>query len=130
MTPVHYDPYINLFRLASTSSRYAGKHFLILPPTESINEALRPGDGTGQRNTSSVEFELVRDGPSLDAIKVDVVSDSLNDDSKELIKKEAFGVTLKVGEMLLLPHRWWHRAENIGTPQCWTAGVGYWFRAR
>lgn len=131
VTPLHHDPYVNLFRLASTSGPEAAKHFFILPPTESINQAVRPAAGQGQVNTSPLDFRLVGiEGIRNDTVKVQMTEKSPGQNAIEQIKSEAYGVSLKAGEMLLLPHRWWHRVENIGAPTSWTAGVGYWFRKK
>lgn len=130
---MHHDPYINLFHLASTSGPYAAKHFLILPPTEAINQAVRPAQGQGQSNTSPLDFTIVKsevDKPAEECPLVELSPSSPGAGALGEIKAAAYGVSLKAGEMLLLPHKWWHRVENIGTPKCWTAGVGYWFRTR
>lgn len=128
---MHHDPYINLFRLASTSGPHAAKHFLILPPSDSINRAVRPAAGQGQSNTSPLDFRLLGvEGTPNDKVTVQMTETSPGQGALEEIKDAAFGASLKAGEMLLLPHRWWHRVENIGAPDSWTAGVGYWFRMR
>lgn len=128
---MHHDPYINLFRLASTSGAQAVKHFLILPPTDAINNAVRPAQGQGQSNTSPLDFQVIRgEKPAEECPLVQMSATSPGQGALKEIKTAAYGVSLKAGEMLLLPHKWWHRVENLGTPKCWTAGVGYWFRAR
>lgn len=129
-TPLHYDPYINLFRLACGSPTTASKHFLILPPTMSPS-LKRAGHEGHLRNTSPVEFEL--QGAQLDQGQVEGVRlspDSPGQGAVRDIAKEAYHVTLRPGELLLLPERWWHRVENVGDRRGWTAGVGYWFLTR
>lgn len=130
MTPLHYDPYVNLFRLADCSDATAGKHFTILPPSPSVSAILSRGGSGHLQNTSPVELELcgrLQEGHVDDVI---MSPDSPSRSHFDTIAGEAFGVTLRKGEMLLLPHRWWHRVQNLGSKQSWTAGVGYWFRFR
>ena len=125
MTPLHYDPYINLFSLAGSSSAGATKHFLIFPPE--VNDLVKPGERAGRvgQNTSPLNFEVLRGGD-----EVRLSADSPSQGHADRLAGAAMGCTLRQGEMLLLPHRHWHRVENLGARDDWTAGIGYWFRLR
>ena len=131
ITPLHHDPYINLFQLASTSGPAAAKHFLILPPSPEIASHLkRPDNQSFLRNTSPVDFVLNGDLERSTVDSVNLTQTSPSQSHINDIGTEAFSVTLKEGEMLLLPEKWWHRVQNIGSSNGWTAGIGYWFRKR
>ena len=88
----------------------------------------RPSDETFLRNTSPVDFVLEQTEGKVSSVSITQGSPSQS--YIDVIAAEALGVTLKAGEMLLLPHKWWHRVENVGHPSSWSAGVGYWFRQR
>lgn len=126
-TPLHYDPYINVFRLAGSSGPDAAKHFLIFPPSMS-SHLKRGGDASSLRNTSPVQFDV--HNAESDSPAVHFKPDSPSQGSFEQLADAAYAVTLRAGELLMIPERWWHRVENIGPSNGWTAGVGYWFLMR
>ncbi|KAI0339303.1 Clavaminate synthase-like protein [Trametopsis cervina] len=138
VTPLHYDPYINLFHLQASSApdEYA-KHVFLLPPTASpyVN-------GTGarkrQKNTATVDFRIHL-GPSHVIPHLQVAmeaSQALVSDAVDAIESSAVTCVLREGETLYIPRGWWHRVENIamhggsGKQAGWTAGVSWWFLPR
>ncbi|KAH8915631.1 Clavaminate synthase-like protein [Atractiella rhizophila] len=137
ITPLHSDPYENLFTLPCTSSPSTAKHFLIFPRSLSAllrkNKDMRhwsPGE-----NTSLLDFEISRGEQKHSEIRAswDVRWKSDNVDERESIEDGALQCTLMEGDALFIPRGSWHRVENVdleGNENVWTAGVGWWFRTR
>ncbi|KAJ2958045.1 hypothetical protein NUW54_g14557 [Trametes sanguinea] len=58
VTPLHYDPYYNLYTVyASSDASVHAKHFVLFPPSTSEHLS-RANDGSVMRNTSPVELHL------------------------------------------------------------------------
>ncbi|KAI0635213.1 Clavaminate synthase-like protein [Trametes polyzona] len=145
VTPLHYDPYFNLYNVyASSDPDMHAKHFVLLPPT--LSEYLSRGDGSVLRNTSPVDLHLRRDPASAPDASYEVAIDPR---TAPLRTREAMEYTgaalscvLREGDTLFVPRRWWHRVENVRLretsttalgadgPRGWTAGVGWWFLPR
>ena len=129
ITPLHYDPYVNVFTLQDSSDAEAAKHFTIFPPTSQVSGILQRAEDSHLRNTSPVDLVLNRTS-SDDEVEIALSATSPAHSQSDLLAAHAYGATLCKGEMLLLPLRWWHRVQNIGPSGSWTAGVGHWFRTR
>ncbi|KAI0682252.1 Clavaminate synthase-like protein [Earliella scabrosa] len=150
VSPLHRDPYDNLYHLAASSMPPAhAKHFLLLPPA--LAEALAPRNGCVSRNTSPFDVH-VRKTSDTDVVSgfevlVDPSSAPARTAQAVLSSGSALSCVLHEGDMLFLPRGWWHRVENVqvqaaGVPRTpgvggehkgrrgWTAGVGWWFLPR
>ncbi|KAI0646347.1 hypothetical protein C8Q79DRAFT_664261 [Trametes meyenii] len=139
VTPLHYDPYFNLYNVyASSDPSVHAKHFVLLPPTLS-QYLTRADDGSVLRNTSPVEFHVLRTPPGADPeVAIDPVSAPERTRDAILESDAALSCVVREGDTLFIPRRWWHRVENITLPSGtgstggpgWTAGVGWWFLPR
>ncbi|KAK7689367.1 hypothetical protein QCA50_007158 [Cerrena zonata] len=134
VTPLHYDPYINLFHLQASSlpKRFA-KHVTLFPP--SVSHLLRRETNTTLRNTSPHELTL-RHTPTGD-FDIHLEPDLPNESIQELSNR-ALSCLVREGDTLLIPKRWWHRVENVDLAPDpagsngemrvgWTAAVSWWF---
>ncbi|RDX54554.1 Clavaminate synthase-like protein, partial [Lentinus brumalis] len=150
ISPLHSDPYCNLYTLhvSSDASTHA-KHWLLLPP--SLGKPLAPpSHGYAQPNMSPLDCRLRRrqdeDGG------FDVLMDRTSVPGQTALDVLDAGVALscvmREGDMLFVPRRWWHRVENVvlqgegartegtgnvrqsGRSHGWTVGVGWWFLPR
>lgn len=134
MTPLHYDPYVNLFHLqASSSPGRIAKHVTLFPP--SLSQLLERKTNTALRNTSPHEFTLHRNLSAFDVFLENV--NSLPDAAIEKLSKHALTCIVHEGDTLLIPKRWWHRVENVDLfPDSaekkvgWTAALSWWFLLR
>ncbi|KAI0764915.1 hypothetical protein C8Q74DRAFT_1205889 [Fomes fomentarius] len=151
VSPLHRDPYDNLYHLlASSEPAVHGKHFLLLPP--SLSDSLTARDDIHlSRNTSRLDFRI-RSNPCVGATAASGLEVLVNRASaptqtfKAVMHSScALSCVLEEGDMLFLPRGWWHRVENVelqgggpptgyeyhsGRPRGWTAGVGWWFLSR
>lgn len=146
MSPLHFDPYENLYALHASSEPSAhAKHWLLLPPSQGRLLSPRPDPYT-QPNMSTLDFQL-RYRTSDDA-GFDVLVDraSVPGDAAQAVldATSALSCVTREGDMLFVPRRWWHRVENVvveddreyrpgrqaGTHTGWTVGVGWWFLLR
>ncbi|KAI0693942.1 hypothetical protein C8T65DRAFT_667471 [Cerioporus squamosus] len=136
MSPLHSDPYCNLYSLhASSDASTHAKHWLLLPP--SLGRLLSPPPGTQmQPNMSPLDFRLRRRSGE----------DGSFDTAQHVMDANAaLSCVMREGDMLFVPRRWWHRVENVvledentepaqvprsGNSAGWTAGVGWWFLPR
>ncbi|KAH9925731.1 uncharacterized protein B0H18DRAFT_876881 [Fomitopsis serialis] len=135
ITPLHYDPYFNLYQLYASAepNRYA-KHIFLLPP--SASEFVKRADGQhALRNTSSINLSL-QPSDSGDDFAVVAAPDAPSR-SVEAISGLGYSCILREGETLFIPKGWWHRVENVvlGRDQPpsgsgWTAGIGWWWLPR
>ncbi|KAH9950807.1 Clavaminate synthase-like protein [Amylocystis lapponica] len=141
VTPLHYDPYLNLYHLhASSKPSTHAKHFTLIPP--SVSDFIRRSDAYSTlRNTSDIDLTL---RPASNSSHSEGVFDVLIDPATparaaEAIAASALSCVLREGETLFIPRGWWHRVENVvlagGTQSAdnhagWTAGVGWWFLPR
>lgn len=135
ITPLHYDPYFNLYQMYASAepSRYA-KHIFLLPP--SASEFVKRADGQHSlRNTSSINLSL-QPSCSGDEFAVIAAPDTPSR-SVEAISGLGYSCVLREGETLFIPKGWWHRVENVvlGRDQPpsgsgWTAGIGWWWLPR
>ena len=151
VTPLHYDPYFNLYNLyASSEPSVHAKHFVLFPPT--LSEYLaRAEKGHIMRNTSLVDLRVHARPPpegnsfAEDAFAISVDTDSASSRTRDALLDSgaAWSCVLREGDTLFVPRRWWHRVENVMLPQDnagatptttgpagWTAGVGWWFLPR
>ncbi|KAI0084622.1 hypothetical protein BDY19DRAFT_898144 [Irpex rosettiformis] len=138
VTPLHYDPYINLFHLqASSASNDYAKHILLLPP--SASELMRGSHAHSRHhNTSTLDFQLHTDG-SHECPRFRVTAScgvSGTSKARDVIERDAVTCILRENETLLIPRGWWHRVENVALRDAsckhggWTAGLSYWFLPR
>ena len=139
MTPLHYDPYINLFHLqASAAPKRFAKHVTLFPP--SLSHLLRRESHTTLRNTSPHKFGLCHTPPSPGAFEVYLESKT-NEKLVQELSKHTLSCVVREGETLLIPRRWWHRVENVDLmPEMeaskeeknpgWNVGVCWWFTVR
>ncbi|KAI0674349.1 hypothetical protein C8Q78DRAFT_1075989 [Trametes maxima] len=139
VTPLHYDPYFNLYNVyASSDPAIHAKHFVLFPPT--LSEYLtRADDGSVLRNTSPVELHVLKTPPGADLeVALDPASAPERTRDAILGSDAALSCVVREGDTLFVPRRWWHRVENItlrgSVPTTggagWTAGVGWWFLPR
>ncbi|GBE84356.1 hypothetical protein SCP_0603350 [Sparassis crispa] len=137
ITPLHYDPYMNLYHLhASSDPLTHAKHLTLLPP--SVSEFVRRADGHASlRNTSAIDLQLrPRSGGS--NLQFDILTDSCPTRLVDALSLTALSCVLREGETLFIPRGWWHRVENVLLPgrgpssasAGWTAGIGWWFLLR
>ena len=138
VTPLHYDPYINLFRLQASSAPYKyAKHVLLLPPSSS---PLVKGSDTQrhQHNTSTLDFHLHPDeshGSPRFRIAASLGASGTSE-ARDVIERDAVTCILQENETLYIPRGWWHRVENVALQDMsdkhggWTAGLSYWFLPR
>ncbi|EIW55671.1 Clavaminate synthase-like protein [Trametes versicolor FP-101664 SS1] len=134
ITPLHYDPYFNLYNVyASSDPSVHAKHFVLLPPD--LSESLSRADGSVLRNTSPVDLHLRADS-SENAFDVLIDPSTAPVNTREALSESggAMSCVLREGDTLFVPRKWWHRVENVrlqdtATPG-WTAGVGWWFLPR
>ncbi|KAH9919967.1 Clavaminate synthase-like protein [Epithele typhae] len=142
VTPIHRDPYHNVFSLLASSAPDAhGKHFLIFPP--SMNEVLT--DATFSRNTARLDVVLRRTPGAMDGFDAVLDANSAPRRVSEAVLDNggALSCVLREGDTLFIPRGWWHRVENVEVdgnsgPKAedhekrkgWTAGVGWWFLSR
>ncbi|GAA97686.1 uncharacterized protein L969DRAFT_280703 [Mixia osmundae IAM 14324] len=120
ITPLHHDPYDNLFELKEACR--ALKHFTILP--KRLSHLLRSSEQ--QKNTSSVDFDISSGKLALSAA-------SPSQKYAQEILNAAQTCVLAPGDTLLLPRGFWHRVETISTDSAqpgWAASIGFWFRMR
>ncbi|KAI0696613.1 hypothetical protein BC835DRAFT_854813 [Cytidiella melzeri] len=139
VTPLHFDPYINLFHLqASSNPEEYVKHVILLPPTAS-RFVKGPHAQRRQHNTSALEFQIHRDAShDISGFRVETSLDGTSDvrEIRDVIERYAVTCLLRQGETLLIPRGWWHRVENVGLrdgrrEHCgWTAGLSWWFLSR
>ncbi|PCH37078.1 Clavaminate synthase-like protein [Wolfiporia cocos MD-104 SS10] len=142
VTPLHYDPYMNLYHLeASSNPLSCAKHFLLIPPS-AAEFVKRADDFSALRNTSSLDFSLCRRHSAHYKCAFDIVASStVPERSSEVLSSVALSCILREGETLFIPKRWWHRVENVslldeaseGSARSiagWTAGIGWWFLPR
>ncbi|KAI0371995.1 Clavaminate synthase-like protein [Pilatotrama ljubarskyi] len=136
VTPLHYDPYFNLYNVyASSEPSVHAKHFVLLPPT--LSDCLSRADGSVLRNTSPVELHLLK-GQSVENFDIAVDPSTPLRTTEALAESDsAMSCVLREGDTLFVPRRWWHRVENVklqdvasSTASGWTAGVGWWFLPR
>ncbi len=150
VSPLHRDPYDNLYHLlASSEPAVHGKHFLLLPP--SLSDGLTARDDILlPRNISRLDFRIRRN-PSVGADAasgLEILVDRASAPTQTVIDSNcALSCVLEEGDMLFLPRGWWHRVENVelegggrpaeyeyhsghGRSRGWTAGVGWWFLSR
>ncbi|OJT08247.1 Lysine-specific demethylase 8 [Trametes pubescens] len=136
ITPLHYDPYYNLYNVyASSDPNVHAKHFVLLPPD--LSESLSRADGSVLRNTSPVDLHLRGDssGNAFDVL-IDPSTAPLR--TREALSESggALSCVLREGDTLFVPRKWWHRVENVRLQDTdaanpgWTAGVGWWFLPR
>lgn len=130
MTPLHYDPYVNLFTLADCSTPDAAKHFVMFPPLPEVTSVLQRAEDSHLRNTSLVDLELAGKLDSAEVDGVRLAPQSPAHSQLKILSQNSLSATLRKDEMLLVPLRWWHRVQNIGPAGSWTAGVGHWFRIK
>ncbi|OSD08062.1 Clavaminate synthase-like protein, partial [Trametes coccinea BRFM310] len=138
VTPLHYDPYYNLYTVyASSDASTHAKHFVLFPPAASEHLS-RADDGSVMRNTSPVDLHLRRSGGG-DGFDVVLDPESASARVRDaLLRGEggALSCVVREGDTLFVPRRWWHRVENVALReggaawQGWTAGVGWWFLPR
>ncbi|KAI0664867.1 hypothetical protein C8Q70DRAFT_1049069 [Cubamyces menziesii] len=151
VTPLHHDPYFNLYNLyASSDPSVHAKHFVLFPPT--LSEYLaRAEKGHIMRNTSLVDLRVhARSPPKGNSFVEDAFVISMDPDSAPSRTRDAllesgvaWSCVLREGDTLFVPRRWWHQVENVMLPQDnagatptttgpagWTAGVGWWFLPR
>ncbi|KAH9901327.1 hypothetical protein C8Q73DRAFT_786706 [Cubamyces lactineus] len=155
VTPLHYDPYFNLYNLyASSEPSVYAKHFVLFPPA--LSEYLaRAETGHIMRNTSPVDLHVHKrssgtprppQGNPLEdtfVISMDPTSTPSRTRDALLESGAAWSCVLREGDTLFVPRRWWHRVENVTLPQDsaeatptstgpvgWTAGIGWWFLPR
>ncbi|KAH9837958.1 Clavaminate synthase-like protein [Rhodofomes roseus] len=135
VTPLHYDPYFNLYHLyASANPERHAKHIFLLPPHAS--EFVKRADGQhALRNTSSIGLSLAT-SQNGDAFAIMAAPDTPGR-SVEAMSTSGFCCILREGETLFIPKGWWHRVENVvlGHDQQpsnsgWTAGIGWWWLPR
>ncbi|KAL1943972.1 hypothetical protein VTO73DRAFT_3790 [Trametes versicolor] len=134
VTPLHYDPYFNLYNVyASSDPSVHAKHFVLLPPD--LSESLSRADGSVLRNTSLVDLHLRADS-SANALDVLIDPSTAPVNTRGALSESggAMSCVLCEGDTLFVPRKWWHRVENVrlqdtATPG-WTAGVGWWFLPR
>ncbi|KAI0794804.1 hypothetical protein C8Q75DRAFT_712368 [Abortiporus biennis] len=138
VSPLHFDPYMNLYHLqASSNPSYYAKHFTLLPPSVS-HHLQNASTRQFQRNTSSVDLHLVRKDSESGHPTFDIKLDSsLPDDIASTLTETMMTCTLREGETLFIPRGWWHRVENVSLVEDpryrnigWTAGVAWWFLLR
>ena len=138
VTPLHYDPYINLFHLqASSQSCDYAKHVLLLPP--SASDFVRGSDAQRrQHNTSALDFHLYPNG-SCESPPFRIAASfgaSEPPEARDIIERDAVTCILRENETLFIPWGWWHRVENVALQDAsrgrggWTAGLSYWFLPR
>ncbi|KAI8970888.1 hypothetical protein BD414DRAFT_501511 [Trametes punicea] len=151
VTPLHYDPYCNLYNVyASSDPGVHAKHFVLFPPA--LSEYLARADGGSVlRNTSPLDLHLhlhsSRSTPrsaSDDAFEIRIDPDSAPLRTREAVlgSGAALSCVVREGDTLFVPRRWWHRVENVALRDAtggleaeaggrgWTAGVGWWFLPR
>ncbi|CDO75853.1 hypothetical protein BN946_scf184833.g4 [Trametes cinnabarina] len=134
VTPLHYDPYYNLYNVYASSAPSAhAKHFVLFPP--SLSEYLsRADDGSIMRNTSPVELHLRRTDDGEFEVGLDEGSAPAR--VRDAVRGSGLSCVLREGDTLFVPRRWWHRVENVALREestsggGWTAGVGWWFLPR
>jgi Cupin-like domain len=120
VTPLHSDPYENVFEIAE-ASQGATKHFCLFPPA--CSSVLAPPRG----NTSKVvEISLV------DVVEstVRLESGSLDESEVARLARDSQVALLARGDILVLPRRWFHRVQNCGLPTSVVAGIARWWLLR
>ncbi|KZT71073.1 Clavaminate synthase-like protein [Daedalea quercina L-15889] len=131
VTPLHYDPYFNLYQVYASSdpNRYA-KHIFLLPPD--AREFVGRADGQHTlRNTSPIDLSL-KPSPNGDDFVL-VPEPSTPSHSVEAMLQLGCSCVLREGETLFIPKGWWHRVENVilgeelPSDSGWTAGIGWWW---
>ncbi|RPD65538.1 hypothetical protein L227DRAFT_570858 [Lentinus tigrinus ALCF2SS1-6] len=150
MSPLHYDPYENLYTLhTSSDASVHGKHWLLLPPSLRLSPQL---DRYMQPNMSALDFRLRRRRSGHRSEELEGSFDILvnrasvpGDAAQRVLDAEtALSCVMREGDMLFVPRRWWHRVENVvlqdggnftpegnsGQAAGWTVGVGWWFLPR
>ncbi|KAI0746826.1 hypothetical protein C8Q80DRAFT_1220114 [Daedaleopsis nitida] len=142
ITPLHCDPYHNLYQLlASSQPAIHAKHILLLPP--SLADVLASTANHISRNTSPLDIRVQRTSAAISGfhVYIDRTSASARTTEAVLHSGSALTCVLREGDMLFLPRGWWHRVENIvmgdwsaeeenNRTRGWTAGVGWWFLPR
>ncbi|KAI0360635.1 Clavaminate synthase-like protein [Trametes cingulata] len=135
VTPLHYDPYFNLYNVyASSEPSVHAKHFVLLPPT--LSEYLARGDLSVMRNMSPINLHILRDGSAPFEVAFDPSTPSRTTEALAA-SGAAMSCVLREGDTLFVPRRWWHRVESVklrdtGSPadSGWMAGIGWWFLPR
>ncbi|KAI0777720.1 hypothetical protein BD413DRAFT_466972 [Trametes elegans] len=152
VTPLHYDPYCNLYTMHASSDPFVhAKHFVLLPPTPALSQALARADRSVLRNTSPLELHLrPRPGDPAGSFAVAMDPASAPVHTRDAVRESgaALSCVVREGDTLFVPRRWWHRVENVAlrpeVPDAggdraaaaaraevgWTAGVGWWFLPR
>ncbi|KAI0826571.1 hypothetical protein BC628DRAFT_1319774 [Trametes gibbosa] len=150
VTPLHYDPYYNLYNVhASSDPVIHAKHFVLLPPALSAHLARSDGSVLSVlRNTSPIELHLRRDA-SQDSFAIAIDPSTAPLRATEALARTdagAMSCVLRERDTLFVPRRWWHRVEAVRLRDAgaaaatadamqtsavgWTAGVGWWFLPR
>ncbi|OCH86640.1 Clavaminate synthase-like protein [Obba rivulosa] len=136
VTPIHHDPYANLYHLhASSAPQIHAKHFVLFPPSASSALSRTPGV---QRNTSAADLLLVPHAlpaplsslspvwsashaspapPCRDATPDNHDPFAILAAPTEVLPVRAWSCVLHEGETLYIPRRWWHRVENVALPE-------------
>lgn len=138
VTPLHYDPYFNLYQVYASSepARYA-KHVFLLPP-HAREFVMRVDGHHALQNTSSINLSL---SPSQHGDNLNIIADpGTPSRSVDAISQLGYSCVLQEGETLFIPKGWWHRVENVvlghsvgqTKPSCpgWTAAIGWWWLPR
>ena len=146
MSPLHFDPYENLYTLHAVSeASLHAKHWLLLPA--SLGRLLAPRlDPRMQPNMSPLDFRISRREGDEGNFDVLVDRASVPEDAVQYVldANNALSCLMREGDMLFVPRRWWHRVENVvlkddrdSTQERhsekhagWTVGIGWWFLSR
>jgi hypothetical protein len=120
VTPLHRDPYENIFVVAEASEDSA-KHVLLFPPA--CDAMLAPARGSTSKTVDVYLSDVVKGAARLE-------SDTLNETELAELAKSGLAAELAQGDMLILPRGWWHRIENVGSSRSYVAGMAWWWLMR